>query len=152
MKIKNIHIKELLDSEEAPELFKLYSDEAQSSTVSTPFNPNYEMYLQLEDMGILDACIILTEDNKIVGFATMLTTVMPHYSATASTIESIFIMKEYRGNNNFKNLLNRLIDTAKTKNSVNLFVSTPVVSSADKVMGRTKGFSKISHIYSMDLL
>lgn len=153
MKIKNISISELFDNDNASELFSLYSKESQSELVSIQQAPDRAIYEQLEETGTLDTVAVVPSDDttKIVGFAVMITTVMPHYSQLGSTIESLYIHPDYRKGNIFKSMLERIKDIAVSKGSFNLFLSAPVGSRLDTIASRSSSLCNTHKMYTMDL-
>jgi L-amino acid N-acyltransferase YncA len=62
-----------------------------------PFSPNYFMYKELEDKGILDI-FTARKDDELVGYCILFT--MPHlhyYTTVFSNVDIFYIKPEYRG-------------------------------------------------------
>lgn len=77
------------------DLFAAYAEECSIPAIGKP-DPQPEIYQMMEEAGLLK-CFGLYDGPQIVGFASVLTTVLPHYSKKVATVESLFVSREYRG-------------------------------------------------------
>ena len=119
----------------APNLERLidaYSDEA-----SIPGMPAYRIhvptYEMLEDAGAL-AVFSADYQGEMIGFITILSNLMPHYSAKLSTIESFFVLHEHRRRGAGLGLLRVAERYAAELGSHGLFVSAPSNGQLAKVL------------------
>jgi GNAT superfamily N-acetyltransferase len=58
--------------------------------------PQWEMYERMQAAGMLRMFGVLV-DGLMVGFASVLVSVLPHYGVKAPTVESLFVAAEHRG-------------------------------------------------------
>ena len=92
--------------------------------------PTYEM---LEDAGAL-AVFSADYQGEMIGFITILSNLMPHYSAKLSTIESFFVLHEHRRRGAGLGLLRVAERYAAELGSHGLFVSAPSNGQLAKVL------------------
>jgi len=58
-------------------------------------NPQADTYAALEAAGAAQ-CFSVHEEGKIVGFASILTSVLPHYGKKVGVVESLFVHPDFR--------------------------------------------------------
>ena len=112
-----------------PHLLQGYAEECANPYLSKP-NPDSQTYLAIESSGILDVYSVV-DDGSLVGFATVLRSIYPHYGLPMTTVESIYVSKEARAKGAGGGLLS-LIEQQAT--GVGLFVSAPVGSQIERVL------------------
>jgi GNAT superfamily N-acetyltransferase len=113
-------------------LCKEYADE--SAVVGAgEIKPDLELYSMMERAGIFKSVGVFNAD-KLVGFMFILSAKLPHYSAIKTTIESIFLKKEYRNSKIGKNLLQLAEDYAKLAGSDVVIASAPVGGVVSKIL------------------
>ncbi len=125
-------------------LFESYYNEGKVATVPD-MNPSKDTYLQLEATGMLRSIGVFDGD-KMVGFSVFYIAIMPHYSKLATTIESIYIDREYRKYGTGRKLVDKITEISKEAGSVNMFMSAPIDSSLDRVAS-SFGFVASNTIY-----
>jgi ribosomal protein S18 acetylase RimI-like enzyme len=130
-------------------LFDNYYNEGKVSLVPD-MNPSKDTYLQLESTGMFRSIGVFDGD-KMVGFSMFYTSIMPHYSKLATTIESIYIEKEYRKYGTGKKLVDKITEISKESGAVNMFMSAPINSSLDLVAS-SFGFTATNTIYIKSLV
>lgn len=79
---------------QASDLLAEYAEESAISGMPTP-TAKLEAYAILEKGGALKTFGAYLED-KLVGFITVLSMVLPHYSVCTSVVESFFVTKNHR--------------------------------------------------------
>ena len=94
MTIKPISYAEILDSPESERLLKEYSAECSIPEIG-PTSPQRKMYDSMESTGMMHSFGAF-EGEKLVGFATILAFVLPHYGKKVATVESLFVAKAHR--------------------------------------------------------
>ena len=121
--IRECSVAEFCASDNLDELFSEYADE--SSVNGLPrYNVNFDTYHMLDKAGAIKlACAYAGE--VIVGFISVLVTVLPHYSATLATAESYFVAKKYRAGGAGLRLLRCGERFAQDAGSPGLLVSAP---------------------------
>src|SRR5207302_758034 len=88
VEIRPISYTEILD---AAALLAEYSAECSIPEIGTP-NPQREMYAKMESCGLMHSFGAF-EGDDLVGFATILVCVLPHYGKKIATVESLFLAK-----------------------------------------------------------
>ena len=80
------------------ELKQLYPEhyEELSVTKSIPLEPNYEVYKNIEDIGILKV-VTCRNDKELIGYILFIVTPHLHYKSCITAVEDIyFVKKDYR--------------------------------------------------------
>ena len=147
--VKLISIDTFFSYKHIDSLLREYSDESRGALVPV-VKTDIVLYKTLEDLGILDL-IVVYDDEVIVGFISLMTTVMPHYSEKASTVESIFVLKEHRKFGTGKILVNKAESIAKSKSAKVMFMSAPKDGVLSKVVG-TYGFTETNTTYTKKIV
>jgi hypothetical protein len=118
-------------------LFAAYAEECSIPAIGKP-NPQPEIYQMMEEAGLLK-CFGLYDGPTLVGFASVLVTVLPHYGKQAATVESIFVSREYRDGIGSAKLLNNVEAFAGATGCVVILYIAPVGSEfAQFLEGRDK--------------
>lgn len=78
-----------------PELLAEYATECSITLIGTP-NPQWETYAAMEAVGLMQVFAAYSDDH-MVGFASVLVAVLPHYGVKIATVESLFVSKDQRG-------------------------------------------------------
>jgi GNAT superfamily N-acetyltransferase len=92
--IRRVSHSEILGAVNAPELIAEYA-----AACSVPdAEPQHSQYAALEQAGALQ-CFGAYVDGALVGFASVLTAVMPHHGKRVATVESIFVAGRHRSSN-----------------------------------------------------
>lgn len=149
MNIIQIIIDDIYNASNREDLFTMYSNESKGKGLPN-VNPDWDMYKTLESLGMLDT-IGVYKDKLLVGFATVITNKMPHYSTYASTVESIFVLKEYRKYGAGKKLIEKVEEVVKKKGAKQLFLSAPYHGVLNRVAG-SFGFNKTNVVYTRHLV
>ena len=130
--IRKTPIKEVLDS---AELLARYAREAAIAGMPAP-TAKLGMYDTLEKKGALSTFGAF-HDEKLVGFITVLCSVLPHYSELTAVVESFFVDKEARRTGAGFKLLYAAEKLAKEKEVVGLLVSAPTGGALAEVLPRS---------------
>ena len=146
--IHRISMEQLFGDEDAWELFREYANES-SIREMPPFNPDVDLYIKLEQSGVL-RCLGSFVDNVLVGFGILLVTQNPHYSVRIATVESVFVTKAHRDTGAGLKLIYALKRQAKEQGAVALFASAPTHSQLDRVLS-TMGWAHTNQVYCRSL-
>lgn len=130
--IKKISISEIVDEPTSAPLLTEYARESAIEGLPPP-SAKIDLYKQIEDKGILHSFGAFL-DGAMVGFITVLTSVLPHYSALVSTSESFFVSKAHRGTGAGLKLLRAAESFAKEAGSKGLLVCAPTGSTLATVL------------------
>lgn len=135
------------DLEHAPnfdDLIAQYEDEAK--IIGLPARqPNWAMYRAMEQAGAFHV-ICAHRDGELVGFATLIASIVPHYGVLMCTSESIFVVKAHRKGGLGLRLLRAAQAKAKELGAQALFVSAPSEGALAKVLPRV-GFKETNRSY-----
>ena len=105
------------------EMVERYADESAIPGMPRPNRQN-QMYLQMEQAGLIHWAGAFV-GVQLVGFVSLLVSVLPHYGATVGTTESFFVDPEYRKTGAGKMLLREAEKIAASLGAVALLVSAP---------------------------
>ena len=102
-------------------------------------------YLTLEKIGSLVTFGAFVNEN-LLGFITVLSPVLPHYSVPVSVSESFFVAKAHRGTGAGLRLLHTAEKYVENAKSLGLLVSAPVEGSLIEVLPRV-GYTEVSRVF-----
>ena len=89
-----IRYADILDAPEAADLLREYSAECSIPEIG-PTCPQRQMYASMESSGLMHS-FGAYEGSALVGFATLLVFVLPHYGKKIANVESLFLAKAHR--------------------------------------------------------
>lgn len=123
LEIRKSSIAELEGSDNINDILNEYAAESSIDGMPCPL-PNAEMYKTLEKSGTL---IVFSAflDKCLIGYITVLTTYLPHYSALTSIIESFFVSAYYRKTGAGLKLLHEAEKFVQSIGSVGCLISAP---------------------------
>ena len=128
--IRAVSYREILDASNWQELLDEYAQECASYELGPP-RPQRELYEKLEASGGFQAFGVYDQD-ALVGFATVLIYVLPHFGIKVATSESIFVTAEFRYLSTC--LLDSLKNYARGMLCADFLYSAPVGSQFDRVL------------------
>jgi GNAT superfamily N-acetyltransferase len=129
--VRQCGISEVLNS---TELLDEYASESAIDGLPLP-SAKVEMYLHMESVGALHTIGAFLND-ELVGYITLLSPVLPHYSVLVTVAESFFVAKKYRKTGAGLKLLHAAEKYAKELGSPGLLVSAPFGSDLAEVLPR----------------
>lgn len=135
-----------------PEFQKLVDEYAEESSIAGMPEKNVDdaAYRSMEQLGMLHA-FAAYDDEKLVGFISVLVAPIPHYSAKIGSTESFFVAKEYRKTGLGLRLLRIAEKAAKESGAVGFFVSAPYGGRLADVMPRIAGYSETNRVFFRSL-
>lgn len=125
---------DILEDPNWPELQRQYSEEC---LVKDPV-PQRATYETLEKLGLLH-CFGALIDGKLVGFVSIIISVMPHHGKRMASIESIFVLPENRDSGVGLQLLAAAEGCAEHDGCDLIVYTTRIGSAMEKVMSRRSG-------------
>ena len=126
------------------ELIAEYADECAINGMPRP-EPSIELYERLETAGLLH-CFGVYAGGCLVGFATIITNVVPHYNRVTAITESVFVSNAYRKSGVGLKLLKAIVEHSRRYKAVGLLISTPAGSRFSKLLARM-GYSLTNEVY-----
>ena len=126
------------------ELFAEYASEASIEGLGE-CRVQMQMYRQLETAGVLHP-IVAHQDDKLVGFLSLLISVVPHYGCRIATTESFFVAKAARAGGAGMKLLRAAEDKARELGVQGLFISAPAGGRLSAVLPHA-GYRKTNEVF-----
>lgn len=130
-------------------VLKEYSEESAIKGMP-PINPDYKSYLAAEHYGTMKIFGAFHE-GQLIGILTMFVVTVPHYSTKIATIESIFILKEFRKDGAGIKLIKTAQEAAKFFGATGLFISAPIDGKLAKVLEKKKDFTETNRVFFQKL-
>lgn len=103
-------------------------------------NPDRALYAAMEKSGML-ACFGLFDGDTLIGFATVLVTVYPHWSKKVATMESLFSLRWGT------ELMAHVKKFAREQGCTTIFYSAPVGGRMEKLLETKKSCERTSSIF-----
>jgi len=113
-------------------------------------NPQREMYAHMESTGFM-RCFGAFEGDDLVGFASILIYVLPHYGKTVASVESLFVQKSHRHGGSGVKLMQTIEKEAKEKGCTVVLYSAPTDSKLDSVLTERRGYRRTNAVYTRKL-
>ena len=139
----------ILEAPSAKELLKEYSEECSIQAIG-PINPQAAIYEALEQNGAMQ-CFGAFDGVQIVGFASVLMTVLPHYGKKVATVESLFVPAEYRHSAAGTYLLRAIDEQAKESGCVGVLYSAPTGGRLERLLDIKGAFQRTNAIFYRSL-
>lgn len=132
---------------EAPQFDALVAEYAVESANSglPPPMPHLDRYPQLEAAGVLHP-IAATLEGDLIGFITVLVSVLPHYGFSIAVSESYFVAKAHRHTLAGLKLLVAAEEKTKALGACGIYVSSPTGAALDKILERS-GYRETNRVY-----
>lgn len=108
-------------------------------------NPQHEMYRAMERTGMFHVFAAF-DGEEVIGFLTMLTTILPHYGIKGATVESFFVASSHRGTGAGIKLIRHAERFAKEAGCECMMLSAPTGSRLSEVAPRV-GYRHTNEIY-----
>jgi GNAT superfamily N-acetyltransferase len=128
-----------------PDLIAEYAAECSIPEIGQ-VNPQAEMYAAMEHSGMMQAFGAFHAE-QLVGFATILKYVIPHYNCKAATVESLFVAKEFRGTSAGISLMKAIEKHAKESDCQVISYSAPTGSQLEKLLTRLRLYKRTNSIF-----
>ena len=128
----------------ATDLLENYAAECSIPLIGE-INPQPQMYEAMERAGILK-CFGFYEGFALVGFATVLTMILPHYGKKVATVESLFAK---RGG---KDLMAAIEAYAKESGCVVIAYSAPAGGKLERLLSLKKSMKRTNAIFCRSLM
>jgi GNAT superfamily N-acetyltransferase len=109
-------------------------------------NPQAETYAAMENIGIMHSFAAFYGE-RMVGFATVLTPVMPHYSKRVATIESLFVARESRRSGAGHELMRAVEGYAEQSGCVGILYSSPAGGQLERLLETSKHYQRTNAVF-----
>jgi len=84
---------------------------------------------------------------RLVGFASLLVSVLPHYGKKAATVESLFVDKRHRANGYGIEIMDAMEEFAKGEGCIVILYIAPVGSQLERLLSLKKGYRKTNSVF-----
>ena len=145
MRIEKVSFTALLDSP----LLKEYAAECSIPEIGE-IKPSALLYASMESKGF-QHCFGAFQGDMLVGFASLLTTVYPHYSVKCATLESLFVGKQYRKMGAGTDLMRFVQQFAKEAGCKAILYSAPAGGQLERVLSNRKSMRRTNTVYCQPL-
>jgi len=114
-----------------------------------PFSAKMEMYHILENAGALQAIGAYLED-LLVGFVTVLVSILPHVGVLMAVTESLFVAKEHRKTGAGLKLIKAAENCAQERGTNRIFISAPFGGNLAEVLPHV-GYVETNRVFFRSL-
>lgn len=108
--------------------------------------PHAETYAALESVGVMHSFAAF-DGERMVGFATLLTPILPHYSKREPTVESLFVERKSRRTGAWSGLKKALKHCAQSFGCTGILLSAPVGGKLEKVLESSKDCRRTNAVF-----
>jgi len=119
---------------EQPDLLAEYAAECGVSALG-PISPQWEMYERMQAAGLLQIFGVFV-DGVMVGFASVLVSVLPHYGFLAATVESLFVARAHRNSGAGARLMKTIERHARDRECRAVFYGAPAGGKMEGLLGK----------------
>lgn len=140
VKILPVSFVAILDAPNSGALLRAYAEEC----LVPGATPQRAIYSAMERAGALQCFAAYAEADLLIGFASVLTAVMPHTGQRLAAIESVFVAPSYRDTGSGLALLDAAEQHARDSGCSTVVCLARVNSPFDKVLSRRSGY-KLTH-------
>jgi GNAT superfamily N-acetyltransferase len=144
MEIRPVSYAEIFAAPNVEELFDGYAKEGSIPEIGS-INPQKEMYLAMEKSGVAQ-CFGVYSDH-LVGFASVLLTVMPHYGKKVATVESVYVEPLSRR----IDLLSAVEEFARQNGCIAILWCAPAYSQFARVLSGKKSYRPTNVVFCRSL-
>jgi GNAT superfamily N-acetyltransferase len=145
MEIRKVSTTEILTTA----LLDAYAKECSLPEIGE-INPQADMYSHMERMRVCQ-CFAAFVDRRIIGFASVLTSVLPHYGRKVATMESLFVAKEHRNSDAGKELMRAVEEYAKAERCNAILYSAPAGGQLERLLTIKRGYRHSNTVFVREL-
>ena len=143
--IRPVSYADWLFSEQAQLLIREYADECSIAEIGTA-NPQPEAYAAMEASGMFHS-FAAYHQGRLVGFANLLTPVLPHYGVRVATVETLFVGKDFRSTSAGLDLRRALEDHAAAAGCVGILYSAPAGGQLERLLEASRHYYKTNSVF-----
>jgi GNAT superfamily N-acetyltransferase len=146
--ICRISYAEILDAPNSWQLLGEYAAECSIPQIGM-ICPQREMYAAMEGSGLLHSFGAF-QSGELVGFATLLIYVLPHYGRKIATPESIFVAKGHRAGTG-RELMNAVEEYAKEQGCRAVLYSAPAGGQLEQLLDISNSYHRTNAVFCRSL-
>jgi GNAT superfamily N-acetyltransferase len=114
-------------------------------------NPQHETYAALENMGLLHSFMAF-DDGRKIGFAMVVTPILPHYGKRVASTECLFIAKGSRKSGAGTKLKIAIKQYVKQVGCVGILYSAPAGGQFERLLEATRGCQRTNAVFYESLI
>lgn len=146
--IRKSTIIEIENAKDIAEILKEYGTESAIKGLPPPC-AKFEMYRQLENIGIMHV-LGAFHDESLIGFITILSSVLPHYGTTVTVSESFFVLKKYRKTGAGLKLLKAAENYSREIKACGILVTAPMGGNLIEVLPHS-GYIETNRVFFKEI-
>lgn len=131
------------------ELIAEYAVECSIAEIGA-IDPQQSTYQRMADAGLFQF-FVATEDTRMVGLASVITSIIPHYNRPVGVVESLFVEKRCRQTHAGLKLMSAIDAYAKEKGCAATLYSAPAGGPLEKLLGRMKNTRRTNSTFCRTL-
>lgn len=135
----------ILDDPRAPELLDEYSRECSIPQIGKP-DPQRDLYELMEKSGLMHS-FAFYDDGAMIGFATLLIHVLPHYGKRIANVESLFVSKSHRDHGAGEVVKTEIEDFAKRQGCVGILYNARAGSRLERLLGHLPQYERTNSVF-----
>ena len=143
--LRRVSYVEILDSPSAQALLAEYSAECSIPEIGSP-DPQREMYARMESSGLMHSFGIF-DGEELVGFATLLVFVLPHYGKQVANVESLFLAKAHRRGDRGLRLLEEIEAWAREQRCVAMLYNARAGTRLERLLGSIPKYTRTNSVF-----
>lgn len=143
--VLSISYAEILGAPNAAGLLREYEAECSLPELA-PIAPQAEAYAAMERTGNFQ-CFGVYEGDVLLGFASVLTYVVPHYGKRIATVESFFLAGAHRRGRTGHGLMNAIEDFARERECVVVLYSAVAGSQFEQLLRMLKPYRHSNTVF-----
>lgn len=148
-RVRRASYAEILNAPNAQELLAEYAAECSIPGIGN-INPQAEMYATMEGSGFFRVMGAFDEE-RVRGFAAVLTYLNPHYGLKIGTVESLFLGAQYRNSSCGLELMDASEQHAEERNCEAILYSARTGSQFEKLLSLRKNYHHTHSVFMRSL-
>ena len=144
--IKRVSCTDILDAED---LLKEYADECSIPEIGV-ICPQREIYAHMQSTGLMHSFGVF-EEEKLVGFASILLFTLPHYGKKVANVESMFLAKSHRMGGFGLELMKEIEQFAKERGCSAMLYNARFGSALEKMLTRASNYERTNSVFLRSL-
>ncbi|HZW05396.1 MAG TPA: GNAT family N-acetyltransferase [Candidatus Nitrosotalea sp.] len=145
LEIRTVGFVEILDAPNADTLLAEYAAECSIPEIGT-ISPQRETYARMESSGLMHSFGAF-EGNDLVGFATVLVCVLPHYGKRIATVESLFLASSHRSGGYGRRLMSEIEAWAKQAQCVAMLYNARAGSRLERLLASIPKYQRTNSVF-----
>lgn len=147
--VRAIRYSDVLDAPNAQELLAEYAAECSIREIGNP-DPQPQMYEAFEKLG-LSQIFGAYEGGTLVGFASVLIAILPHYGKRVATMESLFVASAHRKSGLGLALLKAVEQHAGHEQCAAILYSAPADGQLARLLSMREGYRLTNTVFCRGL-